>query len=499
MHSLSTRARAFAISMLCVTAGCKQRSSDDSAALVRQAGTTGGVTFAPVQGRSRTGGSSGTSAADGGRAGVLAMQAGPVAGTAANAGAPANAAGAGGRAGSSGSGGGGSQPSAAGSGAAADDPSAVIFDLTKLHDVRVDVAPSDVDSLRNDRTARIAATATIDGQKLSMIVTHCKGYSSASSTKPSLVFDLDDTVKNQKFDGMTKLVVNNAMQDPSFLNEHLAYEFIRKAGLPAPRTAHAVVTLNGEVLGLYILEEDINKQYLARWFGADNKSGNLYEGSLQDFALNQTAGTWPNELDLKGEADEGRTRDDIIALAALAANASDADYAATLDRRMDFDAFVTAFAIDMIVGNWDDYFYGSNNYYLYHSPADDRFVLLLRGMDFLFSPESAFPVSTPDAKLDPFVPLESFMSGVGPGRLAVRLRAIPALETRLHAEVGRLVRTAWDVPALSARIAQVATMLHTNTRTNAKLTADIANFDARRAGMIKLLTDRRTYLESVTP
>jgi hypothetical protein len=202
---------------------------------------------------------------------------------------------------------------------------------------------------------------------------------------------------------------------------------------------------------------------------------------------------------LKGEADEGRTRDDIIALAALAANVSDADYAATLDRRMDFDAFVTAFAIDMIVGNWDDYFYGSNNYYLYHNPVDDRFVLLLRGMDFLFSPESAFPVSTPDAKLDPFVPLESFMSGVGPGRLAVRLRAIPALETRLHAEVGRLVRTAWDVPALSARIAQVETTLHTNTSTNAKLTADIANFDARRAGMIKLLTDRRTYLESVTP
>jgi spore coat protein H len=393
---------------------------------------------------------------------------------------------------------GGAGTGAAGSDAAVVDPSDVIFDLTKLHDVRVTVADSDLDNLRNNRDARIAATLYFDGQQLNNIVAHRKGFTTGNSTKPSLVLDLDDTVKNQNLDGLSKVVVNNAIQDPSFLDEHLAYEFVRKAGLPAPRTAHAVVTLNGEVLGLYILEEDLNKAYLSRWFGSKNKSGNLYEGSLQDFAVDQTEGTWPQQLDLKNEAEEGRTRDDVIALANLVNTVSDADFATMLDASMNFDSFVTAFAIDMITGSWDDYYYGSNNYYLYHNPADNRFVLLLHGMDFLFSPESAWPTANPDATVDPFVPLASFMSGSGPGRVAARLRAIPALETRLHGEVGRLIRTVWDVDALTARIDQVSTMLHTNTNTDPILVQDIANFDKQRPIMVKLLTDRKTYMESVT-
>jgi spore coat protein H len=361
------------------------------------------------------------------------------------------------------------------------------------------VATTDVDALRNDRDARIAATAYVDGQKLDMIVTHRKGFTTASPSKPSLSLDFDNTVKNQKLDGLSKLVLNNAIQDPSFLNEHLAYEFVRKAGLPAPRTAHAVVSLNDEVLGLYILEEDVNKTYLARWFGAKNKSGNLYEGSLRDFAQDQTAGMYPWELDLKGEVDEGRTRDDLIAFAKFIESTSDADYAAALSGRFDFDSFVTGFAIDMITANWDDYCYASNNYYLYHNPADDRFVLLLHGMDFLFSTGATFPTSQPEANVDPFIPLADAMAGSGPGRVAARLRAIPALETRLRAEVGRLIRTVWDVDQLSARITQVASILHATTRTDAALLKDIASFDAQRPVMLKLLTDRKAYIESVTP
>jgi hypothetical protein len=91
------------------------------------------------------------------------------------------------------------------------------------------------------------------------------------------------------------------------------------------------------------------------------------------------------------------------------------------------------------------------------------------------------------------------MAGSGPGRVAARLRAIPALETRLRAEVGRLIRSVWDVDHLSARIAQVASVLHTTTRADAALLTDIASFDAQRPVMLKLLADRKAYVESVTP
>jgi hypothetical protein len=153
----------------------------------------------------------------------------------------------------------------------------------------------------------------------------------------------------------------------------------------------------------------------------------------------------------------------------------------------------------MITSNTDDYCYASNNYYLYHNPGDGRFVLLQHGMDFLFSSGATFPTAHPDANVDPFIPLADAMAGSGPGRVAARLRAIPALETRLHAEVGRLIRTVWDVDQLSARIAQVASVLHSTTRTDAALLSDIASFDTQRPVMLKLLADRKAYLESVTP
>jgi spore coat protein H len=491
-----------------VAVGCNGSSPGQNAGQA-----TGGSANRPPSGVSPargTGGAAGAPASDGGTMGTSPVQH-PAAGkdvsaAGAQAGAAAAGHGAGGTAGAAGAA--GQQRSSAGAGGAAAggggaaavvDPAAAIFDLTKLHDVRIEVAAADLDTVKNNRDARIAATAYFDNQTLSMIVTHRKGYTTGSSTKPSLVLDIDDTVKNQKFGGLTKLVFNNALQDPSFLNEHLAYEFVRKAGLPAPRTAHASVTLNGEVLGLYIVEEDINKTYLAQWFGAKNKSGNLYEGGLRDFVVDQTAGGFPSGLDLKGEVDEGRTRDDIIALAMLVESASDADYAAALSVKLDFDSFVTAFAIDMITANWDDYCYGSNNYSLYHNPGDDRFVLLLHGMDFLFSTGATFPTAQPVADVDPFIPLANAMSGSGPGRVAARLRAIPALETRLRAEVGRLIRTVWDVDQLTARIDQVASALHTNTKTDPVLTGDIASFDAQRPVMTKLLSDRKAYLVSLTP
>jgi spore coat protein H len=469
------------------------RVSDGSPATPASDGGTMGSTMQHPPGSkdvsaagTQAGAAAGTGAGRGAAGGGAAGQQRLAAGTGGVAGQQRSAAGTGGTGGAAGA-------------ASVVDPSAAIFDLTKLHDVRIEVAAADLDTVKSDRDARIAASASFDGQPINMIVTHRKGYTTGSAVKPSLVLDIDDTVKTQKFDGLTKLVFSNALQDPSFLNEHLAYEFVRKAGLPAPRTAHAVVTLNGEVLGLYIVEEEINKTFLARWFGAKNKSGNLYEGSLRDFVLDQSAGTFPSELDLKGEADEGRTRDDIMALAALVQSASDADYASALAARFDFDAFVTAFAVDMITANWDDYCYGSNNYYLYHNPADDRFVLLLHGMDFLFSDGSTFPTAKPVATADPFIPLAQAMSGSGPGRIAARLRAIPALEARLRAEVGRLIRTVWDVDQLTARIDLAASTLHTNTNPDPVLASDIASFDAQRQVMTKLLSDRKAYLMSVTP
>jgi hypothetical protein len=116
-------------------------------------------------------------------------------------------------------------------------PSELAFALDILHEIALEVEPALLPQLLTDRTKRIPVTLTFDGATIPDVVAHRKGLTTGSSSKPSLVLDINELGKGRKLFGLQKIVLNNAIQDPSFLNVHLAYEFFRMAGLPAPRTA----------------------------------------------------------------------------------------------------------------------------------------------------------------------------------------------------------------------------------------------------------------------
>jgi hypothetical protein len=207
--------------------------------------------------------------------------------------------------------------------------------------------------------------------------------------------------------------------------------------IPASRTSHAIVSLNGRGYGVYVVVETVADDLFDRAFGPDNDDGNLYEGSrppesgdLGDFV------THPEAIELKDEVAEGRSREDIIALAAAVRESSDDDFEAEVSARLDLDGYITALAIDTFVGYWDSYSYFVNNYYLYHHPGTDRFVYLPHGMDQL-------------VYADPGDPL---------GILAQRVSTIPSLAARLDAELVR-VHAAWDVAAIHAEIDHLAALL----------------------------------------
>src|SRR5262249_57851639 len=81
---------------------------------------------------------------------------------------------------------------------------------------------------------------------------------------------------DQQFHGLTALQLHAMPMDPAKGREVLAYSVFRAAGVPAPRTAFAEVTLtvpgkyNKEYLGLYVLVESVDRKFLADRFGADN-------------------------------------------------------------------------------------------------------------------------------------------------------------------------------------------------------------------------------------
>lgn len=355
-----------------------------------------------------------------------------------------------------------------------------VFDPDVLHDVVITVAAGDLDTLDTNTEVRVPCTISYDGETVAMAGIKKKGQTSQRplSGKPGFSIKLNEFVSGQKLDGLKKLLLDNAVQDPSFLTGHIGYEVYRRAGMPAPRTAHAVVTFNGEVKGIYVVEEAITTQFLAAAYGDGNGSGNLYEGPW-DFRLGAGA------MELKDEVAEMRSRTDLEALTTIVLDEPDATFAAALATRMNVEEFITNYAVEVVAAHWDSYAYAAWNYYFYDLPADGRFVILPHGVNW--------PYWVSD--LDPFdLYVYPWGPDTPPGQLCERIRAVPALDAAFHAEVARVADVAWDTTVLDARIAQVTQTLHSRTVDDPAVTADLAGFDTHVGDASAFVADRKAYL-----
>jgi hypothetical protein len=299
------------------------------------------------------------------------------------------------------------------------------------------------------------------------------------SDKPSFSVKLNEFVGGQKLDGLKKLTLENYVQDPTFLCGPIGYEVYRRAGLPAPRTSHGVVTFNGEPKGIYVLEEPVNQQWLEAQYG--DGAGNLYEGPW-DFP--QGAGA----AELKDEVEEGRTRDDLEALTAIVMDTPDAELAAALEARLDVEQFIQNFAVEMVSANWDNYAYAAWNYYLYDRPSDGRFVILVHGLNWPYWMSG----------LDPF-DLYAYPWGMStpPGYLCERMIMVPELETRFRDAVTAVARDAWDVAVLDGIVTRVEGVLHSRPLPAGRAMDDLAGFDDHVGEAHAFVADRKAYLDAL--
>src|SRR5207237_9782951 len=98
---------------------------------------------------------------------------------------------------------------------------------------------------------------------------------------------------------MTTFLINHSIQNRSYLAEYMSTSLFRDAGLPAARVTHAYVELNGRDLGLYVLIEAMNKDFLRQHFRSAR--GHLYEAYTQDIdqQLDQDSGNPTDEADRK--------------------------------------------------------------------------------------------------------------------------------------------------------------------------------------------------------
>ncbi len=302
-----------------------------------------------------------------------------------------------------------------------------------------------------DRLSPVAGAVTIDGVRYAPVGVRLKSaYGSARELdeKPGWKVDLN-AYADLTWRGQKGLTLNNLVQDPTCVREHLAYRLFRAVGVPAPRVGWAAVTLNGLDYGLSLLVETADERFLSRWYA--DPSGALYEGSHGvDLRPGQEA---------RFEYDEGPDPDDradlTAAIAALTAPPDDAGIAG-VEALVDVEEVLTYLAAEALAVHWDGY-RNTNNYRIYHDPSD-RLELLPWGTDNTFE----------RGGLDPWA---------GDGVLLSYCLANAACAARYDA---RLVEVAdvLDGLALDAEAAEVAAWLRPAIAADPRREYDLARHDA---------------------
>jgi len=303
-----------------------------------------------------------------------------------------------------------------------------LFATPKVLQLKLEIPPPLLEELRKNPKVYLKATLREGEKAYANAGVRLKGASSVKmlEKKPSFALKFNEFQSGQNFYGHEKILLNNSASDPSYLCEAIGGQIFQSAGVPAAKVTFARVDLNGRDLGLYVLAQAPNRDFLSDHF--KRTKGNFYEGNRADITekLRLDSGSGPKEhADIKAlvnaahEGDQGQRLNKLRAV-------------------LDFDSFISFLTVEVLTWHHRGYALDRDNYHIYHDPLADRMVFIPDALDGLFGKVNA-PLQ-PECK----------------GMLA---RAV--LETgegqRLYRErMGKLLGTAFKVDALQNRINDLA-------------------------------------------
>ena len=158
-----------------------------------------------------------------------------------------------------------------------------LFDTGYVHEINVEIFEDDwKDLLENPlEKTKYKANVTIDGNRVENVSFATKGNTSLSqvassdSDRYSFKINFGKYDKGQTYQGLDKLNLNNIMSDATYMKDYLSYMIMREAGVSAPLTSYAALSINGELHGLYIAIENVSDSFLER--NGQSADGALYK------------------------------------------------------------------------------------------------------------------------------------------------------------------------------------------------------------------------------
>jgi putative heme-binding domain-containing protein len=227
-------------------------------------------------------------------------------------------------------------------------------------------------------------------------------FASAQGLKRPLTIDFSKFA-GQQFHGLTSLQLHSMPLDPAKGREALAYSVFRAAGVPAPRTAFAEVTLtvpgkyDKEYLGLYTVVESVDKPFLEDRFpltlpsppaaggeGRVRGDTGLLMKPFQVRSVEAFGDDWDRYKGLyrpQAEATKEEAKR-VIAFAKLVNQAGDDEFKKEIESYLDVDEFLRFLAANALTSNLESAFALGHNYSLYLNPKTNKFVFLPGDLEF---------------------------------------------------------------------------------------------------------------------
>ncbi len=319
-------------------------------------------------------------------------------------------------------------PDAAGAvGAVGDQPryttgdSDQLFDQDAFHTFEIDLDPAALAELDADPAAEeyVEGSFTFDGETVGPIGVRYKGSVGAfvgctsgpnplsaegpkSCTKLSMKLKINWDDPDADFYGVKHVLLHAQNLDATMMHERLGYWLFREMGVPAPRSTHARVVVNGEYLGVFALTEEVDGRFARHNF--DNGDGNVYK-EVWPFDSDGLPRTEADLVDgLETNEDDDPVVDGVITFADEMLAAPPDDRVSVLERWTDIDRLVTTFVVDRAIRNDDGptHWYcfdgcAPHNFYWYEDPEDGTLTLVPWDLD------NAFEALTPGSMVGSFV------------------------------------------------------------------------------------------------
>jgi hypothetical protein len=268
-----------------------------------------------------------------------------------------------------------------------------IFAQGTTHTIRIEIGSDGQRSLNRDPYTAVPALAWYDERPMGTVGVRLRGKIGSFrdlNGKPKLQLDTNAFAEGERFYGLEGLSLNNTVVDCSSIKDPLATRTFAAAGIAASRTTYAQVTIDDEAYGLYVVVETPDDRFLKRNF--EQPDGTLYDGKyvyydngsylLLDFLPELVDSFQQEEGEDVGHADLRALTDAITA-----AYGTD-HFMSDVDPYLNWDEYLTEFAVEHGVGHLDGYALNTNNYRIYFDPADGKAKLIPWDFDYAYLEES---------------------------------------------------------------------------------------------------------------